>query len=115
VQYYVYQGDIVPGAEDLRTPMQDSLDLERAVRGQIAGFLVPSFILDLPAEGGKRLTRGVESYDHRIGLSKLTAPGLKGEPVTMEYWDPLWSLPEDGRAEVLARFGNKKADVKEAN
>ena len=103
----------MPGAEDLRTPMQDSLDLERAVRGQIAGFLVPSFILDLPAEGGKRLTRGVESYDHRIGLSKLTAPGLKGEPVTMEYWDPLWSLPEDGRAEVLARFGNKKADAKE--
>ncbi|TVY56750.1 L-lysine 2,3-aminomutase, partial [Lachnellula cervina] len=97
--YYVYQGDIVPGAEDLRTPMADSLELERAVRGQIAGFLVPNFILDLPAEGGKRLTRGVESYDRRIGLSKLTAPGLKGEPTTMNYWDPLWSLSDEGRSE----------------
>ncbi|KPM46404.1 hypothetical protein AK830_g106 [Neonectria ditissima] len=103
--YYVFQGDIVPGAEDLRTPISDSLDLERAVRGQIAGFLVPNFIVDLPAEGGKRLTRGVESYDHHIGLSKLTAPGLKGEPTTMEYWDPLWSLSEEGRHEVLRRFG----------
>ncbi|KAK7425875.1 hypothetical protein QQZ08_007589 [Neonectria magnoliae] len=103
--YYVYQGDIVPGAEDLRTPMSDSLALERAVRGQIAGFLIPQFILDLPAEGGKRLTRGLESYDRHIGLSKLTAPGLKGEPTTMEYWDPLWSLSEEGRHEVLQRFG----------
>ncbi|KJZ76983.1 hypothetical protein HIM_03860 [Hirsutella minnesotensis 3608] len=102
--YYVYQGDIVPGAEDLRTPMSDSLNLERAVRGQIAGSLMPNFILDLPAEGGKRLTRGVESYDRRIGLSKLTAPGLKGESTTMHYWDPLWSLSEDGRAEVLEKF-----------
>jgi L-lysine 2,3-aminomutase len=64
--------------------MSDSLDLKQAVRGQIVGFLVPKFILDLPAEGGKRLTRGVESYDRHIGLSKLTAPGLKGEPATMQ-------------------------------
>ncbi|KAK0108975.1 hypothetical protein ONS96_002813 [Cadophora gregata f. sp. sojae] len=105
LQYYVYQRDIVPGAKDLRTPMADSLELERAVRGQIAGFLVPNFILDIPAEGGKRLTRGVETYDRHIGLSKLTAPGLKGEPTAMNYWDPLWSLSEEGRAEVLRRFG----------
>ncbi|KAJ5710904.1 hypothetical protein N7488_005060 [Penicillium malachiteum] len=111
--YYVYRGDIVPGAEDLRTPMQDSLDLERAVSGQVSGFLVPNFILDLPAEGGKRLTRGVESYDRRIALSKLAAPGLKCEPVTMEYWNTLWSLFEEGRAEVFARFGDSKAGAKE--
>lgn len=88
--------------------MQHSLDLERAVRGQIAGFLVPNFILDLPAEGGKRLTKGVISYDHHIGLSKLTAPGLKGQPVEYEYWDPLWSLSDSGRAEVLRRCAGKQ-------
>jgi lysine 2,3-aminomutase len=108
-QYYVYQGDIVPGAEDLRTPtcMSDSLDLKRAVRGQIAGFFVPKFILDLPAAGGKRLTRGVESYDRHIGLSQLTAPGLKGEPTTVQYWDPLWSLSPEGKADILAHFGKR--------
>ena len=104
VQYYVYQGDIVPGAEDLRTPMSDSLALERAVRGNTAGFLVPQFILDLPAEGGKRLTSTVFDYDRHTGHSKMTAPGLRGDPVTMHYWDPLWSLSDDGREEVMRQF-----------
>ncbi|KAK2598191.1 hypothetical protein QQS21_005668 [Conoideocrella luteorostrata] len=113
--YYVYQGDIIPGAEDLRTPMKDSLDLERAVRGQITGFLMPNFILDLPAEGGKRLTRGVQDYNHHLGLSKFSAPGLKGEPTTMEYWDPLWSLSEQGRADVLRTFRLKKDTAADAD
>lgn len=84
--------------------MKDSLDIERAVRGKIAGFLIPNFIVDLPVEGDNRLTRGVESYDRRLGVSKITAPGSRGEPVSFEYWDPLWSIPEDGRQEILARF-----------
>ncbi|GIJ84637.1 hypothetical protein Asppvi_003486 [Aspergillus pseudoviridinutans] len=105
--YYVYQGDIVPGAEDLRTPLSHGLHLERHIRGRIAGFLVPNFILDLPAEGGKRLIRSVESYDRRIGLATFSAPGLKGEPTEMQYWDPLWSLSQDAREEVLEKYGRK--------
>lgn len=88
--------------------MSDSLDIERAVRGKIAGCLIPNFIADLPREGGNRLTRGVESYDRRLGLSKITAPGSRGEPVSFEYWDLLWSILEDGRQEIMARFGKKK-------
>lgn len=101
--YYVYQGDLVPGAEDLRTPLRDGLHLERHMRGRIAGFYVPSFILDLPAEGGKRLIRSVESYDERLGVATLSAPGLRGEETVMRYWDPLWSLGEEARREVLER------------
>jgi L-lysine 2,3-aminomutase len=67
----LYQGDSVPGEEDLRTPMSDSLDLGRAVRGQIAGFLVPSFTLI--CQQGKLLIRRVDSYHRHIGLLKLTA------------------------------------------
>ncbi|KAK5989454.1 L-lysine 2,3-aminomutase [Cladobotryum mycophilum] len=103
--YYVYQGDTVPGAEDLRTPISDSILLERAVRGQIAGFMVPNFIVDLPGKGGKRLTLSMDNYDRRIGLSKFTTPRLEGE--TIEYWDPLWSLAEDAREEVLERYAGK--------
>jgi lysine 2,3-aminomutase len=79
------------------------LYLERHIRGRIAGFYVPNFILDLPAEGGKRLIRSVESYDERIGLATLSAPGLMGEETVMQYWDPLWSLGEEARREVLER------------
>ncbi|KAI9367751.1 hypothetical protein BJX61DRAFT_537809 [Aspergillus egyptiacus] len=99
--YYVYQGDIVPGAEDLRAPLSDGLHLERHIRGKTAGFFVPNFILDLPAEGGKRLIRSVESYDRKNGLARFTAPGLRGEPTTMEYWDPLWSLSPEAREALV--------------
>jgi hypothetical protein len=59
-QYYVSQGDIVPGAEDLRTPMSDSLDLERAVRGQITGFLSPTSFWICRQKGQTINTRGGE-------------------------------------------------------
>ena len=51
-QYYVYQGDMVRGVEDLRTPLREILDLERQIRGTIAGFMTPQFVVDLPGGGG---------------------------------------------------------------
>lgn len=86
--------------------MSDSLDLERTVRGQIAGFLFPTSFW-ICRQKGQTITCGVESYDRHIGLSKLTAPGLKGEPATMQYWNPLWSLSLEGKADVLAHFGKR--------
>lgn len=104
----MYQGDPVPGAEDLRTPMSDSLELERLIRGQISGFMVPSFILD-SAQGGKRLVSHVEEYDRHLGRSTMTVPGLKGEPTQIEYWDPLWSLSEEGRNDII-RLHNTRGE-----
>ncbi|KDR77747.1 hypothetical protein GALMADRAFT_155528 [Galerina marginata CBS 339.88] len=49
--YYVYQGDMVRGVEDLRTPLSTILDLEMHIRGSIGGFLMPQFIVDLPGGG----------------------------------------------------------------
>ena len=46
---------MVKGVEDLRTPLQTILDLECQLRGSIAGFLMPQFVVDLPGGGGKRL------------------------------------------------------------
>lgn len=85
--------------------MSDSLELERLIRGQISGFMVPSFILD-SAQGGKRLVSHVEEYDRHLGRSPMTVPGLNGEPVKIEYWDPLWSLSEEGREDILRLHGN---------
>ncbi|KAK6511288.1 hypothetical protein TWF481_000209 [Arthrobotrys musiformis] len=89
--YYVYQGDMVRGVEDLRTPLHQSLDLEKNIRGTIAGFLMPQFVVDLPEGGGKRLVSSYDSYDRQTGVSRFTAPGVKGMNV-FEYHDPLWSL-----------------------
>lgn len=86
--YYVYQSDLIRGVEDLRTPLSTILQLERHLRGTIAGFMMPSFVVDLPGGGGKRLANSFESYDEATGLSTWTAPGVAGEEV-FTYHDPV--------------------------
>lgn len=85
---------MVEGVEDLRTPLQTILDLECQIRGSIAGFLIPNFVVDLPGGGGKRLAASKISYDRSTGISKFVAPAVtKGEQKVFEYHDPIWSLP----------------------
>lgn len=85
--YYVYQGDMVQGVEDLRTPLSTILELEKHIRGTIAGFMTPSFVVDLPGGGGKRLANSYETYDRAAGVSTWRAPGVSGDKV-FEYHDP---------------------------
>lgn len=86
--YYVYQSDMVSGVEDLRTPLSTILELEKNIRGTIAGFMTPSFIVDLPGGGGKRLSNSYETYDPTTGKSTWKAPGVAGERV-FQYHDPI--------------------------
>lgn len=86
--YYVYQADLVRGVEDLRTPLSTILDLEQHMRGTIAGFMMPAFIVDLPGGGGKRLAHSYENYDPKTGVSTWKAPGVAGDE-TFEYYDPV--------------------------
>lgn len=85
--YYVYQSDLISGVEDLRTPLSSILDLEKNIRGTIAGFMIPDFVVDLPGGGGKRLAQSFESYDPESGRSVWKAPGVAGEEEFV-YWDP---------------------------
>ncbi|KAF2272853.1 kama family protein [Westerdykella ornata] len=88
--YYVYQCDLVKGIEDLRTPLKVILDMEQQLRGTIAGFMMPSFVVDLPGGGGKRLAAARETYDEVTGVSTFKAPALLGKKGQMiyEYHDP---------------------------
>ncbi|KAK0933225.1 hypothetical protein LTR29_015191 [Friedmanniomyces endolithicus] len=86
--YYVYQSDMVQGVEDLRTPLSTILELEKQIRGTIAGFMTPSFVVDLPGGGGKRLANSFETYDRATGVSTWKAPGVTGEKV-FRYYDPI--------------------------
>jgi lysine 2,3-aminomutase len=92
--YYVYQCDMVAGLEDLRTPLQTILDLEQKIRGSIAGFMTPQFIVDLPGGGGKRLAASYRSYDRETGISSFVAPAVKDGDTVYRYYDPLWSVPK---------------------
>lgn len=90
-KYYVYQCDMVPKAEHFRTPLQTILDMETQLRGSIAGFDMPQFIVDLPGGGGKRLACSYKSYDQDTGISRYVAPAIRGEgkeDKVYEYFDP---------------------------
>ncbi|KAF2973004.1 hypothetical protein GQX73_g518 [Xylaria multiplex] len=90
--YYVYQCDMVPKVEHMRTPLQTILDLESQLRGSIAGFLMPNFVVDLPDGGGKRLACSFESYDRETGVSTFKAPILTNKDKKgkiYRYYDPL--------------------------
>merc|ERR1711939_418619 len=71
--YYVYQGDMISGVEDLRTPLSTILELEKRMRGTVAGFMLPAFVVDLPGGGGKRLA-------NTMRLTTGTAVLVHGEP-----------------------------------
>lgn len=86
--YYVYQSDMIRGVEDLRTPLSTILHLEKHLRGTIAGFMTPSFVVDLPGGGGKRLANSFDSYDEEAGVSYWSAPGVAGDEV-FTYHDPV--------------------------
>jgi lysine 2,3-aminomutase len=77
----------VQGIEDLRTPLSTILNLEKNIRGTIAGFMTPTFVVDLPGGGGKRPATSFETYDPSTGVSTWKAPGVTGEKV-FEYHDP---------------------------
>ena len=100
---------MVKGVEDLRTPLQTILDLECQIRGSIAGFVTPQFVVDLPGGGGKRLAASYRSYDRKTGVSTFLAPAVKGkgkEDRVYEYYDPMASLPRDGEEAVGDRGGS---------
>jgi lysine 2,3-aminomutase len=88
--YYVYVHDLVKGVEDLRTTLQTALDIEKAVRGITAGFHTPTFVVDAPGGGGKRVAHSFEHYDRDTGISVFAAPSVK--PGFFLYYDPVDTL-----------------------
>jgi lysine 2,3-aminomutase len=107
MQYYVYQCDMVQGIEDLRTPLHEIITLDKEIRGTLSGFMMPSFVIDLPGGGGKRLVSTYEKYEN--GKATYRAPGLHGEKGTQSYtyYDPqpipdeAWATLRDHKVEAL--------------
>jgi lysine 2,3-aminomutase len=94
--YYVYVHDLVKGTEELRTTVQTAVELEKNVRGALAGFNTPTFVVDAPGGGGKRDAHSYEHYNRTTGISVWAAPSVKPGRY-FYYFDPLDLLPEDGR------------------
>lgn len=64
--------------EHMRTSLQSMLDIEAEIRGSIAGFNMPQFVVDLPGGGGKRLGWSFKSYDRKTGIVRAPTPDARG-------------------------------------
>jgi lysine 2,3-aminomutase len=51
--YYIYQADVVAGAEHFRTALTTGLEIIKALRGWTSGLGVPHYVIDAPGGGGK--------------------------------------------------------------
>jgi lysine 2,3-aminomutase len=51
--YYIYQADVVAGAEHFRTAVEKGVEIIRALRGWTSGLGVPHYVIDAPGGGGK--------------------------------------------------------------
>jgi len=95
--YYIYMHDLIPGTDFLRCPLHRLLQIERETRGLLPGFRTPSYVVDLPGGGGKRLASTYDYYDPHTGISVFSSPMSNGDAMFL-MCDPMWSLNEDIQA-----------------
>jgi lysine 2,3-aminomutase len=82
---------MVLASEHMRTTLQETLDIEKELRGSISGMAMPQFVVDLPGGGGKRIASTYEEYDRATGVSKFTAEAITGRDKVgrvYQYYDP---------------------------
>ena len=94
--YYVFVHDMVRGVEDLRTPLETALKIEKEVRGLTAGYNTPTFVVDTMGGGGKRNVHSFEYYDRLNGIAVFTSPAVKPGGF-FYYFDPIDCLGEEAR------------------
>lgn len=92
--YYMFQCDPSEGTDHLRTTVEESLEIQRALWGHLSGLAMPTLSLDIPGGGGK--TTLVPNFQIQQKEGVRTFQGWDG--VVAEYRNPLESqkiLPED--------------------
>jgi lysine 2,3-aminomutase len=74
--YYCYQAQLLEGTKHFRVPIEQGIELFKAMRGRTSGFAIPQYLLDTPfgkVPLGHSYLRGregddvvVESFDGRV-------------------------------------------------
>ncbi|GHB50675.1 lysine 2,3-aminomutase [Streptomyces cirratus] len=103
--YYFYMCDMIPFSEHWRTSVAEAQDLQHAIMGYLPGFATPRIVCDVPFVG-KRWVHQLSDYDRVRGISywaknyRTTADSGNEDDLDRlhEYYDPLYTLPEEGRA-----------------
>jgi lysine 2,3-aminomutase len=102
--YYFYMCDMIPNSEHWRLPLADAQQLQHTIMGYLPGFATPRIVCDVPFVG-KRWVHQATSYDRVTGISYWTKnyrTAIEYDDDTAlqkphEYYDPIHSLPEEGK------------------
>ena len=103
--YYFYMCDMIPGSEHWRVSLADAQELQHAIMGYLPGFATPRIVCDVPFVG-KRWVHQAADYDRVRGVSGWTKnyrTSIETDDVdvltrTYHYYDPIDTLPAEGRA-----------------
>ena len=110
--YYFYMCDMIPAAEHWRTSLASAQGLQHSIMGYLPGFATPRIVCDVPFVG-KRWVHQVHAYDTVRGISGWTknyrtsveADDTEALSRTYPYYDPIDTLPEEGRRWWAERTG----------
>ncbi|GAA3798649.1 KamA family radical SAM protein [Amycolatopsis tucumanensis] len=108
--YYFYLCDMIPNAEHWRLAVWEAQELQHAIMGYLPGYATPRIVCDVPYVG-KRWVHQVAEYDRERGISYWTKNYRTGiehdDPEALRrrypFYDPISTLPEQGRAWWSAR------------
>jgi lysine 2,3-aminomutase len=53
IPYYLHHPDLTRGTHHFRRSLSDGLALYRQLRGQLSGYLIPRYVIEIPGGGGK--------------------------------------------------------------
>ena len=103
--YYFYMCDMIPYSEHWRVSVDEAQRLQHHIMGYLPGFATPRIVCDVPFVG-KRWVHQLASYDRVHGISYWTknyrtsieATDDQALERTYEYYDPIHTLPAEGRA-----------------
>jgi lysine 2,3-aminomutase len=96
---------MIPNSEHWRLALHEAQRLQHDIMGYLPGFATPRIVCDVPFVG-KRWVHQTADYDRDRGISYWTKnyrTGIEAEdPDALirryEYYDPIDTLPESGRA-----------------
>jgi lysine 2,3-aminomutase len=119
--YYFYMCDMIPFSEHWRVSVADAQRLQHHIMGYLPGFATPRIVCDVPFVG-KRWVHQLADYDREKGISYWTknyrtsieAHDAEALSRTYEYFDPIHTLPESGRAWWREHGGDVLAEAERA-
>ena len=102
--YYFYMADMIPNSEHWRLSIAEGMKLQHDIMGYLPGFATPRVTVDVPYVG-KRWIHQLADYDKVKGISYWTKSYRTGieadseDALTRryEYYDPVYTLPTEGR------------------